>query len=90
MQSWQVLNTFCETSPIGSPTGLDKSDINFCVLVYFRHTLNTACNIESSLIRPPHMHACERLHADYSDVRQVQHVEDSSTKCSRDDDSRVA
>ena len=39
---------------------------------------------------PPHMHACERLHADYSDVRQVQHVEDSSTTCSRDDDSRVA
>ena len=28
-------------------------------------------------VRPPHMHASERLHADYSDVRQVQHVEDS-------------
>ena len=41
-------------------------------------------------IRPPHLHTCERLHADYSDVRQVQHVEDSSTKCSRNDDSRVS
>ena len=41
-------------------------------------------------VRPPHMHACERLHADYSDVQQVQHGEDSSTKCSRNDDSRVS
>ena len=37
----------------GSPVDiiyLDFQKAFFCVLVYFRHTLNTACNIESSLI----------------------------------------
>ena len=58
----------------------------------FRHKSFSVCGGQQCdfKVRPPHMHECERLHADYSDVRQVSHVEDSSTKCSRNDDSRVS
>ena len=35
---------------------------------------------------PQHAYAGERRHADYPNVRQVQHIEKSSTKCSRYDD----
>ena len=52
-----------------------------------RAVLAVGSNVDLD-VRPPHMHACVRLHADYSDVRQVQHVEDSSMKCSRNDESR--
>ena len=44
-----------------------------------RAVLAVGSNIDID-VRPPHKHTCERLHADYSDVRQVEHVEDSSTK----------
>ena len=53
-----------------------------------RAVLAVGSNVDFD-VRPTHMRACEPLHGDYSDVRQVQHVEDSSTKCSRHDDSSL-
>ena len=53
----------------------------------FRHKPCSHCSEWAAMaifdVTPPHMHACERLHADDFDVRHVQHVEHSSTNCSR-------
>ena len=81
----------CECAAMGDLERAMQTDLQVD-LDRFRHTSRAVLAVGSNVdfdVRPTHMRACEPLHGDYSDVRQVQHFEDSSTKCSRHDDSSL-